>query len=433
MLLKFWNYISQLGVNNEMSKSLRQKIVLGNQVGFTSGLLTLLLSFNFRNHPPQALTYVAGFTTCFLFLFFNAINKHYLSRIILLVVLPLLVIAGGYFSSEQTRASQKLSLTILIIVPLVLFGITEKRALIIGLAWSLVCILAYDYIPIILPGTPSVQRIDEEELRLFELISILMNFFVFSLAFIYLQRLNANSEASLNQTLDKMTEQNLRIEDQKSDLERANKKLEILNLRTRINPHFLYNVMNSIQHFITVNDKKSGLSYLTRFSRLMRKYLSYNEEGLITLQEEIELLTNYLDLEKLRFEDKFDYKIEISNEVDAEQVLIPFLMVQPFAENAILHGLVKRTSQEELYIHFKAQDGYLTCTIDDNGVGRAQAQKDCPKDKEKSNGIQLSIERLQLHYSYPEGLKPIVITDKMDQNGHPLGTHVQIKIPMDQL
>ncbi len=432
VILRFWRFISRLGVDNDMPKSLQQKTILGNQVSFTAGLLTCILSINFIEQPPQAFTYIMGSMMCLLFLIFNGIRRYRLARFTILIVVPILIVIGGYFSTETIRASQKLSLITMIVVPLVLFGITEKRAMYFGLAWTLICILTYDYIHLLVPRAPQVDTIDPEELRLFESISLLLNFLVFSTAFIYLQRLNYNSEWALKKLLTQLKVQNQRIEKQRDDLESAYKRLEILNLRTRMNPHFLYNVLNSVQHFITINDKKSGLQHLTRFSRLMRKYLNYNEHGLIVLSEELELLTNYLDLEMLRFEGRFDYVIHVDDAIDCDNTFLPFLLIQPFAENAVLHGLIGRKNKGVLKIDFHKEGLYLICLIEDNGIGRKAAKENNKSRAKESKGIELSTKRLKLHYNYTDDQLPVEILDLAHTNGEARGTAVKVRVPIDE-
>ncbi|KXK43961.1 MAG: signal transduction histidine kinase [Bacteroidetes bacterium OLB11] len=137
-----------------------------------------------------------------------------------------------------------------------------------------------------------------------------------------------------------------------------------------MNPHFMYNTLNSIQALILKQDIKNSNLYLSKFSHLMRKVLDVSGRDEISIQEEIEILELYLSLEKLRFGNDFLYKIIISNEVETQAIFLPPLLLQPFVENAIKHGLLHKKGEKQLIIRLEKETNHILCRIKDNGIGR---------------------------------------------------------------
>lgn len=208
---------------------------------------------------------------------------------------------------------------------------------------------------------------------------------------------------------------------------------QISALRAQMNPHFIFNSLSSIQHLITSNKKESAVKYLNKFSLLMRNLLESSIEANGVLAEEISLLEKYLELESLRFNHSFKYKIEVDDNLDVNAIEVPSLLVQPFVENAILHGLLnKKEGDKTLSVHFKKNDEFIICEIEDNGVGRktSKDEKSILKATKKSRGIEVTEKRLQL-LNQSEG-NSIQIIDKTDENGKPTGTLVIIKISIEQ-
>ena len=203
-------------------------------------------------------------------------------------------------------------------------------------------------------------------------------------------------------------------------------------LRAQMNPHFIFNSLNSIQYFITDKDTSSANKYLSKFSRLMRKVLDNSRANTITLNEEIETLKLYLDLEELRFEGKFHYKINISENVDVYSVEIPAMLLQPYLENAIWHGF-KEKKEAEVSIHFAMHNEQtLLCEITDNGIGRkkaAELKMKHPTDH-KSSGMQITKNRLESVSAMRGKEATLEIKDLEDSHGEALGTKVCMLIPV---
>ncbi|WP_420320999.1 sensor histidine kinase [Flagellimonas sp.] len=201
-------------------------------------------------------------------------------------------------------------------------------------------------------------------------------------------------------------------------------------LRAQINPHFIFNSLNSIQHLITKNNKVSALKYLSKFGRLTRNILESSFETNTTLDEEIKLLTDYLELESLRFDNAFSYKIDIDEALDPVEIQIPFMILQPFVENAIIHGLLpKKGNNKQLLINFKKEGSTMICEVEDNGVGRqmAKLRLHIYQKEKKSRGLEVTKQRLE---SIGENAENLQIIDKVDEENNPLGTKVIIRIPV---
>jgi LytS/YehU family sensor histidine kinase len=213
-------------------------------------------------------------------------------------------------------------------------------------------------------------------------------------------------------------------------LEAANHELEKRLLRAQINPHFIFNSLSAIQHFITTNDKVSALKFLSKFSTLLRQMLEQSIHVQVVLAEEIKLLQSYLDLEALRFDSCFSFVVEAGPAVDIHNTEVPILLVQPFVENAILHGLSSKKGEGRLSVRFDDASAHTVCTIRDNGVGRqAAAQKSAGRPHRPSHGMAIAEKRLALLYGNPADLVPIQINDLYDETGQAAGTEVIVHIP----
>jgi|WetSurMetagenome_2_1015567.scaffolds.fasta_scaffold01311_6 tetratricopeptide (TPR) repeat protein len=204
------------------------------------------------------------------------------------------------------------------------------------------------------------------------------------------------------------------------------------NLRQQMNPHFIFNTLNSIQYYMYQHDKLATNNYLTKFSSLMRKVLENSQNTSIPLRDELEALVLYLELEKIRFKDKFDYEIKIDEEIDTLLYKIPTMLIQPYVENSISHGLMPCEGKGLVRINLKLEREFILCTIEDNGIGRDAAQEIKQKKENNHNslGTQIVTSRLDLvNALYGTSLKTIY-TDLKNVDGKPEGTRVEIQIPI---
>ncbi len=214
--------------------------------------------------------------------------------------------------------------------------------------------------------------------------------------------------------------------------ERQLSQLEMKALQAQINPHFIFNCLNSINQMILQGEDNRASRYLTKFSKLIRLVLENAETSEVTLHEELAVLESYIELEQLRFQGDIDYQLKVDSQVDPQEIYLPSMVLQPFVENAIWHGLMPKKDQGSGKITIAAhQKGdLLVCSIEDNGVGREKAQElqDESVWKTKSLGLKITEERLNLlNQDYQEDM--IQITDLKDASGIPLGTRVEVSIP----
>ncbi|MGY0392208.1 histidine kinase [Bizionia sp. KMM 8389] len=208
--------------------------------------------------------------------------------------------------------------------------------------------------------------------------------------------------------------------------------LRLENLRSQMNPHFIFNALNSIQDYIISNEKELASSYLVKFSRLIRMYLEYSQQNEITLQEELKALQLYLELEKVRFEDELEYRVVVDDRLKTKYIKVPSLFIQPYVENALKHGLLHKLTDRKLTVEAKmVQDNKLQITIEDNGIGRAQSEKlKRPNQHHKPFATKANEERVHL---YKNKLKRDITIEILDLTNHvnqPIGTKVVILMPI---
>jgi tetratricopeptide (TPR) repeat protein len=224
---------------------------------------------------------------------------------------------------------------------------------------------------------------------------------------------------------------------QEADLERM-KAISLQNkaLRAQMNPHFMFNLLNAIQAYVNAGDADKAANYLAKFASLMRESLDYSDKEYITLEDEIDFLRNYLDLnQKLRFENRLDYRIEIDDEVEPDWFEVPSMIVQPYVENAIEHGL-KSIQNGFLTLHINMyDDNNIICIVEDNGVGRKLAgeRKAASRSlsKHRSMGTSITEARLKLlHESAGQADWEFIKTIDLFTDGNPAGTRVEIIIPI---
>lgn len=204
------------------------------------------------------------------------------------------------------------------------------------------------------------------------------------------------------------------------------------NLRQQMNPHFIFNTLNSIQYYMYQHDKLATNNYLTKFSSLMRKVLENSQHTAVPLRDELDALNLYLELEKIRFKSKFDYSIKIDEEIDTILYKVPTMLIQPYVENSICHGLMPLEGKGQIKIDMELKKDYISCIIEDNGIGREAANEKKSKCEKNHNslGTQIVNSRLDLvNTLYGTSLKTIY-TDLKNKDGEPEGTKVEIHIPI---
>lgn len=207
---------------------------------------------------------------------------------------------------------------------------------------------------------------------------------------------------------------------------------QLMALRAQMNPHFVFNCLNSIQECIVTQKYGEASKYLNKFSRLFRMVLNNSDRNLVTVEEEKDVLELYLELEQMRFEQSFVYSIDIDQDLEADDILLPSMLLQPYVENAIWHGLMHKKGYRELKISFKRQDeDIFTCMIEDNGIGRKKSleikAKNAHTKRHKSKGLQIAKDRLDLIDRQGQHAS-VEIVDKYDAEDNATGTMIVIEL-----
>jgi ligand-binding sensor domain-containing protein/two-component sensor histidine kinase len=220
----------------------------------------------------------------------------------------------------------------------------------------------------------------------------------------------------------------------RTEVEQQIAQLEMKALRAQMNPHFIFNALNSIQTFMMKEETEQALSYLSRFARLIRNVLDSSQLNSIPISKEVQILENYIALEKLRFADQFDCEIQVDPALEPDFTDIPTMILQPFVENAIWHGLLHKKEKGTIRITFTKLVDRVLCTIEDDGIGRERAAewRQQTGGNHHSRGLQITRDRLAL-YNHRFNLDVTFdIEDKYNEMGEPAGTLVKVWLPLDE-
>jgi tetratricopeptide (TPR) repeat protein len=222
----------------------------------------------------------------------------------------------------------------------------------------------------------------------------------------------------------------LTIKQQQTELQQAESELKAI--KAQMNPHFIFNALNTIQSYIYLNDKQNASNYLGKFSRLTRMILDMSNHEVVSLTDELEALTLYLQLECMRFEEVLTFHIKVADGLDTEAIKLPAMLIQPYIENAIKHGLLHKKDNRTLYCTFTLSGQNLVVSIDDNGVGRQRSgELNATKmDNHKSFATQANAKRFSLLGKDGSEALGAAYTDKLDAQGQPAGTLVVLTIPV---
>jgi LytS/YehU family sensor histidine kinase len=215
--------------------------------------------------------------------------------------------------------------------------------------------------------------------------------------------------------------------------ERKAATAKLQSMRLQMNPHFLFNALNGIQQMIMTGKEDKATLYLSKFSKLLRLVLTHSDREVVSLHEEIEMLKLYIELEALRFEDTFTYKVETDATIDINDNKVPTLLIQPFVENAIWHGLLHKEGLRNLSVKFSNDNNEsLICTIEDNGIGREAAKAFAKKSSQNNHtgkGVSVAEERLKIFNQHNNDSSKLEIKDLKNGNGEATGTRVIITLP----
>ena len=210
--------------------------------------------------------------------------------------------------------------------------------------------------------------------------------------------------------------------------------IEMQALRAQMNPHFIFNCLNSINRYIVKSDQATASLYLTRFAKLIRLILDNSNSKTVTLTNELEALHLYIGMESIRFEKQFTYEIIVDEDVHPDHVYVPPLIIQPYVENAIWHGLLHKEQSGHLKIQISLKEaGMLECLIEDNGVGREKAKemKSKSASTSKSLGMKLTESRLAILNKQSNWGASVEVIDLMGADGDAAGTRVILRMAVD--
>ncbi len=205
-------------------------------------------------------------------------------------------------------------------------------------------------------------------------------------------------------------------------------ELEVKALRSQINPHFIFNTLNSIKFYAVKKSKEETSEFISNFSSLIRQILENSKKNLIPLKDEIETISTYIGIEKLRFRSEFEYSLSVADNIDQDNFMVPPMIIQPFIENAIWHGLMHKDGERKLNLQFTKENGNLVCNIEDNGIGRKAAQEISHNRPHKSSlGMSITNDRLEQLEKLYNLKSSFEVIDLYDSAGTPAGTKVLVK------
>lgn len=218
------------------------------------------------------------------------------------------------------------------------------------------------------------------------------------------------------------------------EFEKAKLEMEQKALRAQMNPHFIFNAINSIQSYILKKSEQEAYDYLAKFSRLIRIVLNNSQEKSLMLHQELEMIKLYVEMEQLRFNNKFQFNLTLNDDVHPYEMFVPAMLIQPYIENAIWHGLMnlENERQGKLNLNLSMNDTLLKIIIEDNGIGREKSKLYKKEDHHKPFGMQLTEERLLMLNKMEEFENAkVIITDIRDEKAQACGTRVEIFIPVN--
>lgn len=214
---------------------------------------------------------------------------------------------------------------------------------------------------------------------------------------------------------------------EKAELQKKNADLKMLALRLQMNPHFIFNALNTIKGYYGQDKLVQANAFIGKFARLLRLNLDYSD-AMIPLDQEMELLRIYLQLSQIRYPDKINFQIKVSPDLNPMDIMIPSMLLQPFVENAVIHGLAPKKVQGDIHIDFQLAGTEIIATVRDSGVGRSAASQSKLRDLHKPLATQITLERLQLLRDKSNENPALDIRD-LYENGRAVGTEVVLRIP----
>ncbi|QKX06944.1 histidine kinase [Aquimarina sp. TRL1] len=436
MIIKFisekYSTLLNIGISSTSSALEKKRSKVLNLCTFIS-LFTVLFFFCF-DYFTQNLSSFRTYLLITEFIVFSSIlylhkkKFFFLSRLLFLLMVTIIIFIHANYSFRGFYAEYQY-----IIIPLLSLFFFDKK-------YIHYLILALSIVLYYFPNTWYQNYPDPY----FGYLNVAFIFIGVFLIVDFFKRLNQKNEASLFRSNQSLVIQNKTIASQKLLLEKAYNDLEISkknelaflqlkSLRSQMNPHFIFNSLNSIQDLVLQQDTEASYDYIVLFAQLVRNTLHYSNESFISIEKEIEFLEVYLELEKLRFGELLSYDITFTQE--SQEVEIPSLLIQPFVENALIHGLFHKKGNKKLHVHFELTT-QLKCFITDNGVGRTKAKKIQKRQGAKTytsfalEAIKKRLHLLQDQYGDTIGY---TIIDLYDDKQQAIGTKVEVILPFNPI
>ena len=376
---------------------------------------------------------------------------------IIQMLLEFIEVRFDWFPFNKNYYGIFLNITPLILLNIVLLVLTAKSKEPVKwfLFTGIFSLIIFWCLPVLNLYAPSVNMNNELFLVInfpivFLLLGLMIEAICFSFALTYRSKLilieknklqenyNQQLQAALQQRSAELEAQNKVVEAQKikqveTVFQHKIAETEMIALRAQMNPHFIFNCLNSIKLYTLENDSQTASEYLTKFSQLIRLVLENSRSEKVTLQKELETLKLYIELEAMRFKNKVQYKINVVPHIDQQYIEIPPLLLQPYVENAIWHGLMHKPEGGNITINISQPAEYLLhIEITDDGIGREMAKEHKSKSatRQKSFGLKMTSERLEAINHIYNTKTAIKIIDLVDADGNAAGTQVIIEIPL---
>lgn len=439
-LTEIWNKISGAGVYRGLDAGMQNKIVLTNVISFCGCIFSLCVGFVYVRVPAIFIVFIISFliyTSSFLF---NYYHKYGASRFVLVALTPLYNMLVAGLTTSDTNVSSRFTFIIIIFFPVLVYQLSERKKMFAGMAWIFFLYIITDTVNAWIPRLPDIKadsEFDNPGLAFFRglLTMALMAwglYFIMNMHYKTQQKLASSlvNTKLLNKTAQQKSNEleaaNHLLRQQQKEIGEMNHVLQSQLLKARLDPHFMYNALNSIQYFIMQNESQEALNYLSKFSRLMRQVLENSVSETVCIADELKALGFYLDLERMRFANSFDYTIFTDEEIDIQNTEIPSMLLQPYIENAIVHGMRGKEKGGMIKLSILLQGQDILCVVEDNGSGYIKAENNNKGSGHISRATEANINRLALLKSGAG----IYTLELKDENGNVCGTRVEIKIPV---
>jgi len=415
------------------SNSIQRKITLTYQLCIAA-VVVVDLYIPFFIHNSFALGSIALINLLYIVvMLLNYFKSYNFSRLLLTLTpsLSAILICYSAFRGANVDFGCKLTILSTIILPLVLIDIRDRLLMFAGILIVVIGFCTSEWIGIKFINPITNPQGDASYAIVF--MTALLDMGMFSLGFFYLQRLNIKAEVHISNLLENEKQLNNElIQKKKSEINEKIAEFKLIALRAQMNPHFIFNALNSVQYYIMKSDKEAAYNYLSKFAVLIRKILENAQKNTTKLSDELNMLRLYMELEAMRFSDRFDFNIEIDSTINIEETEIPSMVIQPYVENAIIHGLLNKTGKGKITVKIK-KEKELICIIEDNGTGRKKAAeiKNNKSINFKSYGMDITKQRLEIINTDSSFKTKVNITDLYDQDESPIGTKVEISIPLN--